>query len=130
MVVDPSQLTRSEADQAAEEAHLVSLAGSRSQSLQRLQVGAFGLGAMVLLIGLANIIITNAEQNRARSVPEAAATVAVDPSPTPSSDPLADAGVVPDLPAEPAKPNLDPPFAPIPQSLPPADSDVSPPAQP
>ena len=71
------------------------LAGTRSQSMQRLQMGLFGLAAMVLLVGLANVIINNAEQNAARVVPEAAPTVATDRAAASVSDPLADAGVVP-----------------------------------
>ena len=72
------------------------LAGTRSQSVQRLQIGVFGLGAMVLLVGLANIIVTNRQQNEAGVVPEAAPTVAAQAEAEPGSDPLADAGVVPD----------------------------------
>lgn len=74
------------------------LAGTRSQAIQRLQIGVFGLAAMVLLVSLANIILTNARQNEARVVPEAAPTVVVDEKPAPVRDPLADAGVVPDMP--------------------------------
>ncbi len=76
------------------------LAGTRSQAMQRLQIGLFGLAAMVLLVGLANIIITNAERNQARVVPEAAPTVTADENAVPGTDPLADAGVVPDMPAQ------------------------------
>jgi hypothetical protein len=76
------------------------LAGTRSQSMQRLQIGLFGLAAMVLLVSLANIIINNAEQNEARVVPEAAPTVAADDGAAPVRDPLAEAGVVPDMPAQ------------------------------
>ena len=75
------------------------LAGTRSQSMQRLQIGLFGLAAMLLLVGLANIILANARENEARVVPEAAPTVAAEAEAAPGSDPLADAGVVPDLPA-------------------------------
>src|SRR5436190_6028430 len=75
------------------------LAGTRSQSIQRLQVGLFGLAAMVLLVVLANIIMTNAEQNQATVVPQAASTVAAQPTAQAVTDPLADAGVVPDAPA-------------------------------
>ena len=77
------------------------LAGTREQSIQRLQIGLFGLAAMVLLVSLANIIVTNAEQNETRVVPEAASTVAADDAEV-TSDPLADAGVVPDTAATPA----------------------------
>ena len=76
------------------------LAGNRSQAIQRLQIGVFGLAAMVLLVGLAEIIITNAEWNQARVVPEAAPTVAAEATPPPASDPLAEAGVVPDMPVQ------------------------------
>jgi hypothetical protein len=77
------------------------LAGTNSQSIQRLQVGLFGLAAMVLLVALANIIRNNAAQNEATVVPEAAPTMAAEKTGT-VSDPLADAGVVPDTPAAPA----------------------------
>lgn len=73
------------------------LAGTRSQSMQRLQIGLFGLAAMVLLVSLANIILNSAEENEARVVPEAAPTVASSKAPVAASDPLADAGVVPDI---------------------------------
>jgi len=76
------------------------LAGTRSQAMQRLQIGLFGLAAMILLVSLANIILTNAQQNEARVVPEAAPTVAADENAAPVRDPLADAGVVPDMPDE------------------------------
>ena len=77
------------------------LAGTRSQSMQRLQVGLFGLAAMILLVSLANIILTNAEKNEARVVPEAAPTVTAEDGTATANDPLADAGVVPDMPDEP-----------------------------
>lgn len=76
------------------------LGGTRSEAIQRLQVGAAGIGAMLLLVALANVI-----QNRARvtdelSVPAAAPTT--EPSKAaPANDPLADAGIVPDIPVEP-----------------------------
>ena len=84
-----------------EEAPVSPLAGTRSQSMQRLQIGLFGLAAMILLVSLANIIKTNAAQNEARVVPEAAPTVAGDEPEATVRDPLADAGVVPDMPDEP-----------------------------
>ena len=76
------------------------LAGSRSQSIQRLQVGLFGLAAMVLLVALANIIMSNAEQNQATVVPEAVPTKPGQRAQLKATDPLAEAGVVPDMPAE------------------------------
>ena len=86
------------------------LGGTRAQALQRLQVGVFGLATMVLLIALAQIIMNQAREAEALVVPEAAPTVAPSDTPAPASDPLADAGVGPDLPAEPepeALPNSD-----------------------
>jgi hypothetical protein len=64
----------------------------RAQSVHRLQVGLFGLAAMLLLVGLANIIM-----DRARLVDAAGSVVAgsARPTETPRSDPLADIGVVP-----------------------------------
>jgi hypothetical protein len=86
------------------------LAGTRSQSIQRLQVGLFGLAAMVLLVVLANIIMHNAEQNQATVVPQAASTVAAQQTPEAVTDPLADAGVVPDAPTgQPAQGHAPPP---------------------
>lgn len=74
------------------------LAGTRRQRVQRLQVGLIGLGAIVLLVGLANIIISNVADNQAVVVEEQPVTTD-DVPPPPPRDPLADAGVVPDLPA-------------------------------
>lgn len=86
---------RSEADTA------VPLGGSRAQALQRLQIGVAGLASMVLMIALANVIMDQANRTEATSVPQAAATVAAEPTAAPQNDPLAEAGVVPDMPAEP-----------------------------
>jgi hypothetical protein len=73
--------------------------------VQRLQVGLFGLAAMILLVALANIIRNNADQNDATVVPEAAPSLAAEPKAPAVSDPLADAGVVPEAPAEQPKGN-------------------------
>ena len=74
------------------------LAGTRGEAVQRLQVGLIGLAAMVLLVGLANIIMERARQTEAAAVPDAAATVAVPQEGQPAQkDPLADGGVVPEL---------------------------------
>lgn len=80
---------------------LAPLGGTRAEAIQRLQVGLSLLGGVILLIGLANVIEDRAKQTDAASVPDAAATVAAKRTPPSQSDPLADAGVVPDLPAEP-----------------------------
>lgn len=64
----------------------------RAQAVQRLQTGLFGIAAVLLVVGLANII-----NDRARLVEEAgktAATSAEADAPA-NSDPLADIGVVP-----------------------------------
>lgn len=76
------------------------LAGTRQQRLQRLQVGLLGLGGILLLVGLANIIISGARQSEQEAVAELPPATTEDlPQPGPR-DPLADAGVAPDLPAE------------------------------
>ena len=89
MATDPAETLRP----VAQDAPQAPLAGSRSQSIQRLQVGLFGLAAMVLLVALANIIRNNADQNEATVVPEAAPTMIADQATGTASDPLADAGL-------------------------------------
>lgn len=76
------------------------LGGTRSEALQRLQVGMSGILAIVLLVALADVVRDSADQTDSEAVPEASATVAADTVDAPPSDPLADAGVVPDLPAD------------------------------
>ena len=72
----------------------------RVRTVQRLQIGITGIFMMVLLIGLASIIQGRAALTDATTVPEAAPTT--EPSkPKVQNDPLAEAGVVPELPAEP-----------------------------
>ncbi len=78
----------------------VSLAGTRAQSIQRLQIGISGLAAMALLVGLATVIMDRARQTDAGAVPGAASTTAANVS-QPVNDPLADAGVAPDVVAPP-----------------------------
>ena len=107
MALDPLDLQRPALPE--QELPAAPLAGTNSQSIQRLQVGLFGLAAMVLLVALANIIRNNADQNEATIVPEAAPTVVVKKQADTASDPLADAGVVPDTPAEPAASDAVPP---------------------
>ena len=96
MALDPRDLLRPRGP-ANEPAPL---AGTRSERLQRLQIGLFGIGAMVLLVGLADVVISRAQLTEAEAVPEAAPTVEATESAAPR-DPLADAGVVPELPPEP-----------------------------
>ncbi len=76
------------------------LGGTRAEAIQRLQVGLFGLFSMVLVVGVANIIYNRAQQTEELAVPEAAPTTEPTEAP-PQRDPLADAGVVPDIPTEP-----------------------------
>ena len=100
MAFDPAELLRP--GSPAPEAPSAPLAPTRGQAIQRLQVGLFGLAAMVLLVTLANMIRNNADENEATVVPEAAPTVAADQQTGTASDPLAEAGVVPETPAEPS----------------------------
>jgi hypothetical protein len=86
------------ADRNADEAPALALAGTRAQSLQRLQVGVSLLLGIILIVGLANVIEERAKQSEAAAVPQVAASAAPSPSAS-ANDPLADAGVVPDLPA-------------------------------
>ncbi len=64
----------------------------RAHAVQRLQAGLFGLSAIVLVVGLANIIKDRARLNE-DSV-RAAPPVSSSASPS-ANDPLADIGVVP-----------------------------------
>lgn len=76
------------------------LAGTRAEAVQRLQVGLTGLCAMILIIGFASVIGTQADIADEAAVPDAAPTTEPTAAP-PQRDPLADAGVVPDIPAQP-----------------------------
>ena len=76
------------------------LGGTRAEALRRLQMGGVGVVAVLLLIGLASIIKDRAAQTETTSVAGAAATSA--PATVPATaDPLAEAGMVPDIPAGP-----------------------------
>lgn len=94
------RISEAEAAEAAEEL-AVSASGARDNAIQRLQVGFFGLGTILLLIGVANVFLQRAEMVEETAVPEAAPTVSADSAKPQQSDPLADAGVVPELPADP-----------------------------
>ena len=72
----------------------------RAQAVQRLQAGLFGIAAVLLMVGLANVINDRArmaeESGRAPSAEGAANKTAI------KSDPLADIGVVPSaIPSDP-----------------------------
>ena len=66
---------------------------TRAQAVHRLQIGLFGLAAMLLLVGLANIIM-----DRARMADDASASSASSAadSAKKASDPLAAIGAMPD----------------------------------
>lgn len=69
---------------------------ARAEAKRRLQIGFSALAGVMLLVSLSSVIMERANRADAAAVPEAAATVA--PTPSPAGDPLADTGVVPDLP--------------------------------
>ena len=64
----------------------------RAQAVHRLQIGIFGLAAMLLLVGLANIIMDRARQAEAGVN---GGTSQSQEAPKANSDPLADIGAVP-----------------------------------
>lgn len=68
-----------------------SLRDLRAHAVQRLQVGLFGLAAMLLLVGLANIIMDRARLAEQGGGSQTAGSAQAEPK----SDPLADIGVVP-----------------------------------
>ena len=72
----------------------------RAQAAHRLQIGVLGLASMLLLVGLANIIMDRARAGQdPAAVPTAATASAMPGDPANGGrDPLADIGVVPDLP--------------------------------
>jgi hypothetical protein len=65
----------------------------RAQSFKRLQVGLFGLAAMLLLVALANIIMERARM--ADSANSAGSAALAASSGASAADPLADLGVIP-----------------------------------
>ncbi len=107
----PGTGRRGTAPELNDETQQVSSDGrTRAEAMQRLQAGLVGIGAMVLLVGLASIIGGQAERNDELAVPEAAPTT--EPSTAPAqANPLADAGVVPDIAAEPTPASAPPPSA-------------------
>jgi len=110
MAIDPNDPTGARTMDA--DSPQAPLGGTRGERMQRLQIGFLGLGAMILLVGLANIIMNSAKESQASAVPADLPTMSAAETPAPARDPLADAGVVPDLPAEPAPPqgeNVAPP---------------------
>lgn len=81
----------------------------RTQAVQRLQVGLFGLGGMLLMVGLANIVMERARQTdtaavAAQQAPQPSTSDAADAG----SDPLVDMGVAPELPVNKPSPSVKP----------------------
>ena len=74
------------------------LGGSRADALRRLQFGVIGVLGVILLVGLATVIENRAKEVEQASVPDAAATTEPNP-PAEQQDPLAEAGVLPEMPA-------------------------------
>ncbi len=67
----------------------------RAQAVHRLQVGMFGLAAMLLLVSLASVItqrVQTADRSTQAITPSASASAAT------ANDPLADLGVAPEVP--------------------------------
>ena len=71
---------------------------ARDEAIYRLKVGMMSLGAMVLMVGIANVIIDRARETDQTAVPQAAPTTA--PTEPAQNGALENAGVVPDLPVE------------------------------
>jgi len=92
MAPDPRDLFPTTTASAAPPAPL---SGTRAERVQRVQIGLFGLVTMILLVALADIVISRARETQSTVVPEAA-RVAKEGEAAPR-DPLADAGVVPEL---------------------------------
>ena len=91
----------------------------RDRSVHRLQVGLFGLCAMLLMVGLANIIMDRAML--AEEVDPMEEVIAVDEEPKKqATDPLADIGVVPAA-GPTASPTPTPAPAPAPDLMPQPD---------
>lgn len=65
----------------------------RAQSYKRLQIGLFGLAAMLLIVALANIIMERARMADSSSSAETASLSSQAASS--AADPLADLGVIP-----------------------------------
>lgn len=66
----------------------------RAQAVHRLQVGLFGLAAMLLIVGLANIVMERARVAEVAD-PALAEVAQVKEEKKPAADPLADIGVAP-----------------------------------
>ena len=99
MAIDPRELLKTfKRPQTVPQA--APLAGTRAQKVQRLQVGIFGLVCMILVVALADIVVSRADKTEASVVSEVGPSISIAEPTSARRDPLADAGVVPELPAE------------------------------
>ncbi|WP_394270354.1 hypothetical protein [Qipengyuania sp.] len=73
---------------------------TRRHMIQRLQIGAIGVVLMVLLVGLASVIQNRAAQAEGTNLPATVPAAKQGAAPPVASDPLVEAGVVPDMPSE------------------------------
>lgn len=76
----------------------ISGAERRKEALYRLQIGFAGLLGIVLLIAVSDAIISRTTQSAAEDAPQATAITEPQNDEQPQVDPLAEAGLVPDLP--------------------------------
>ena len=72
----------------------------RKEAVQRLQIGFFLLGAMLLMVMFADVVSNRAAQTQEEVVPEAAPTTDPAAEDAGALDPMAEAGVLPDAVAE------------------------------
>lgn len=88
---------------------------NRRESLRRIQVGGAGLGGVLLLVGLTNVLVDNIRKDRVLSgfaaAGDAGTAANAMAAPAQSTEPLADLGVTPATDAgkqAPAVPDLEP----------------------
>jgi len=74
----------------------------RKEGIQRIQLGLFGLAAVVLLVGLANVVVDNVRHEEnivmdggAETAANAAVAIVAPPVVAPPKEPLAELGVTP-----------------------------------
>lgn len=72
----------------------------RAEVIHRLQIGLSGLLAMLLIVSLANLITNRASQSDKTAVSDTSTSTAATDDKGANKDPLVDAGVVPQLPAQ------------------------------
>jgi|GEM_PF-1148454 hypothetical protein len=73
----------------------------RSQAVHRLQVGIFGLAAMLLLVSLASVIMQRVQTaDRSAIAAEPSGSASGSAGVSPANDPLVDLGVAPEVPVD------------------------------